>query len=93
MPRFAYTARDPAGQSVSAVLEASTRKEALRLLAVRGLTPLRLSESADAGKRIPETGKKAAAADTYPASGIRIQNRRRAWAARSACRSSRRSPI
>lgn len=71
MPRFAYTARDPSGQSVSAVLEASTRKEALRLLAVRGLTPLRLSESADAGKRISETGKKAAAADTYPASGIR----------------------
>ena len=32
MPRFAYTARDRAGKSVSADLEAPSRKDALRLL-------------------------------------------------------------
>ena len=37
MPRFEYTARDRSGQSVSAGLEASSRKDALRLLAARGL--------------------------------------------------------
>jgi type II secretory pathway component PulF len=45
MPRFAYTARDRSGQSVSAALEAPSRKEALRLLAVRGLTPVSISEA------------------------------------------------
>jgi len=37
MARFAYSARDRAGQSVSAALEASSRKDALRLLSARGL--------------------------------------------------------
>jgi general secretion pathway protein F len=37
MARFAYSARDRAGQSVSAELEASSRKDALRLLSARGL--------------------------------------------------------
>jgi len=81
MPRFAYTARDRSGRSVSAALEASTRKEALRLLAVRGLTPIRMSESAETGKRLPasakatagrpESGKNTAAVTTSPVSGIR----------------------
>lgn len=45
MPRFNYTARDGAGQSVSAGMEASSRKEALRLLAARGLSPVSVSEA------------------------------------------------
>ena len=37
MPRFAYTARDGAGQTVSAELEAPTRRDALRILGARGM--------------------------------------------------------
>jgi general secretion pathway protein F len=76
MPRFEYTARDAAGHSVAAALEASSRKEALRVLAARGLTPVRLDESAEAGQRTPasakaaagrpETGKKARGAAASP---------------------------
>jgi type II secretory pathway component PulF len=52
MPRFNYTARDRSGQPVSAAMEAPTRKEALRLLAARGLSPVSVSEAAAAnGKR------------------------------------------
>ena len=45
MPRFAYTARDRSGQSVAATLEAPSRKDALRLLAARGLQPVRVDEA------------------------------------------------
>ncbi len=44
MPTFAYSARNAAGQSLQAELEAPTRKDALRMLASRGLTPVNLSE-------------------------------------------------
>jgi type II secretory pathway component PulF len=44
MPRFAYTARDRAGQTVETILEAPSRKEAVRLLAARGLTVSTLDE-------------------------------------------------
>ena len=37
MPRFTYSARDRAGKTVADTLEAPTRKDALRLLAARGL--------------------------------------------------------
>ncbi len=37
MPRFAYTARDRAGKSVTAELEAPSRRDALRVIAARGL--------------------------------------------------------
>ena len=49
MATFAYTARDTAGKTVSAAVTAGTRKEALRLLATRGLQVLNLSESATTG--------------------------------------------
>ena len=45
MPRFAYTARDRSGQSVADTLEASSRKDAIRLLSARGLHPLRVDEA------------------------------------------------
>jgi general secretion pathway protein F len=46
MARFAYTARDRAGKSVSAELEAPSRKDALRLLGARGLQVASVSELA-----------------------------------------------
>ena len=46
MPRFAYTARDRAGKSVSADLDAPSRKDALRLLSARGLQVASVSEIA-----------------------------------------------
>ena len=45
MPRFTYTARDASGRSVAATLDASSRKEALRVLAARGLTPVSVAEA------------------------------------------------
>ena len=46
MPRFAYTARDRTGKSVAAELEAPARKDALRLLAARGLQVASVTEIA-----------------------------------------------
>ncbi len=53
MPRFAYNARDRAGKTVSAELEAPSRKDALRLLTARGLTASSVTElaAATAGKK------------------------------------------
>jgi len=49
MPSFTYTAKDTAGATVKGALEADNRKGALRQLAGRGLTPVRLQEGAPAG--------------------------------------------
>ena len=46
MPRFTYTARDRAGSAVSAELDAPSRKDALRLLAARGLQASAVAEAA-----------------------------------------------
>jgi type II secretory pathway component PulF len=54
MARFDYTARDRAGQTVSAAVEAPTRKDALRLLAARNLQPIRVDEAAGAKPRVRE---------------------------------------
>ncbi len=53
MPRFAYSARDRAGQAVAAELDAPGRKDALRLLAARGLQVTAIHEvaAAAAGKK------------------------------------------
>jgi type II secretory pathway component PulF len=61
MARFAYTARDRTGNSVTAELEAPARKDALRLLAARGLQVASVSEiAASAGaKKKPATAKTA----------------------------------
>lgn len=60
MARFAYTARDRAGQSVTAELEAPSRKDALRLLGARGLQVSAVNELAAAATA--RKGKPAAAA-------------------------------
>jgi general secretion pathway protein F len=49
MPRFAYTARDRAGQPVTSTIDAPSRKDVLRLLTARGLQPLQIDE-ASSGK-------------------------------------------
>jgi len=68
MPRFAYTARDRAGQAVAADLEAPTRKDALRLLSARGLRVASVSEITS-GKN-----GKAARSTTATARAARRQN-------------------
>jgi len=68
MARFAYTARDRAGKSLAAELDAPSRKDALRLLAARGLQVVAVDErggTASAGK--PRTAG-AAKAEANPAS-------------------------
>lgn len=61
MPRFAYTARDRAGKSVAADIEAPSRKDALRLLGARGLQVASVNELAAV---VP--GKKSAGGATAP---------------------------
>ncbi|HSI10000.1 MAG: type II secretion system F family protein [Rariglobus sp.] len=46
MPSFSYTARNRSGATVSDAVDAPTRKDALRLLTARGLTPVHVSEAA-----------------------------------------------
>ncbi len=65
MPRFDYTARSATGQSVHASIDAPSRKDAARLLAARGLQPLRLEEAsaaAPAAKSGAKSGAKTASA-------------------------------
>jgi len=50
MPKFAYSARDKSGKSVSATLEAPGRREAIRILGARGLQVASISEAAGSGK-------------------------------------------
>ncbi len=61
MPRFAYSARDRAGQAVAAELDAPGRKDALRLLAARGLQVTAINELA-AGPAGKKSGSAPAAA-------------------------------
>lgn len=51
MPSFAYTARDDRGQIVRTVLEAPSRKDAMRVLLARGLQVLDLNEAGAAAAR------------------------------------------
>lgn len=58
MPRFSYTARDRTGATSSATLEAGSRKEALRLLAARGLSPVRIDEESGPARKASPAGTK-----------------------------------
>jgi len=55
MPRFAYTARDREGRTVSAEIDAPTRRDALRLLNARGLKAGSVAEAG--GGRKPGAAK------------------------------------
>ncbi len=59
MPRFAYTARDRSGNTVTADLEAPTRKDALRVLGARGLQVAAVNEVSSAEGKA--SGRKPAA--------------------------------
>ena len=64
MPRFAYTARDRAGRTVAADLEAPSRKDALRVLSARGLQVASVNETVAApvkGAKAPPAAAPAAA--------------------------------
>ncbi len=63
MPRFAYTARDRAGKSVTADLEAPSRKDALRVLGARGLQVGSVTEMVGTG---PKAAKPAPAVRGMP---------------------------
>ncbi len=84
MPRFAFTARDRAGQSVQSTLEAPSRKDALRILAARGLQPVRVNEDAAAartagGRPAPRegTGGTTAPAAKRPRGRVRLSRAHR----------------
>ncbi len=62
MPSYRYTARDSAGQLVESVLDATSRREALRLLAGRQLQPVKLDDLAAAPRSGP-AGIKTGTAD------------------------------
>ncbi len=70
MPRFHYTARNRQGTATSAALDAPSRRDALRLLAARGLTPLRLDE-APAAAGAPSPASPPARATTAGAAPVR----------------------
>ncbi|HWZ93608.1 MAG TPA: type II secretion system F family protein [Opitutaceae bacterium] len=70
MPRFAYNARDHAGTTVSATLDAPSRKDALRLLAARGLHVTTVAEETPVRKTA--SGKPSGAASAQ-SGGSRAQ--------------------
>jgi len=55
MPSFAYTARDTEGKMVSDTVSAESRKAALRILAVRNLQPVKLTEQSES-RRVQAVG-------------------------------------
>ena len=69
MPLFAYTARDRAGKTVTADLEAPSRKEALRILMARGL------QVAVVNERAGNPGRPGVAAAAKPAANSRASRR------------------
>ena len=71
MPRFSYTARDGSGRAVSADLDASSRKDALRLLAARGLSPVSVNEASSNGKQPAAAARKPAVATNPAGSSFR----------------------
>ena len=77
MPRFAYTARDRAGKSVTAELEAPSRKDALRLLGARGLQVASVNELAAGapGKKSAGGGTASAAAAAPTVAAARAARR------------------
>jgi type II secretory pathway component PulF len=70
MPRFAYKARDQAGQTVESAIEAPSRKDALRLLSARGLSVAMVAEAAAAAVSRPTHNKRAAKAPAVSAEPV-----------------------
>ncbi|MBE7536781.1 MAG: type II secretion system F family protein [Opitutaceae bacterium] len=90
MPRFSYIARDRAGKSTASTIDAPSRKDALRLLTARGLSPLRVEEdgaSASNASTAVRTGTRAKA--TVTASGEQVVAKRRFGGAKGPTRRER----
>ncbi len=85
MPRFTYTAKDRAGESVSATIEAGSRKDVLRLLSARGLQPVRVEEAATtragvrkaAAPKNGETDPRAAGATSRRIGAVKLSRKER----------------
>jgi general secretion pathway protein F len=65
LPSFTYTARDKSGATSSGVLDAPSRRDALRRLQTRGLQPTQLTEST--GAKPARSAKKSAATAPHAA--------------------------
>jgi len=61
MPTFTYTARDRSGQNVTDQVTAPSRKDALRLLGARGLTPVSVHEKSSAKPKPPTSSSRPSA--------------------------------
>lgn len=57
MPRFTYHARNPAGKSVTDTVDAPARKDALRILAARGLQVESVTELGSAASAVNRRGR------------------------------------
>lgn len=57
MPKFSYTARDRAGKSITANLDAPSRRDALRIIAARGLQVASVTELAGGPKAVSKPEK------------------------------------
>src|SRR4051812_46304097 len=66
MARFAYTARDRSGNTVTADLDATSRKDVLRLLSARGLQVVTVTEQGGGAGRPAKAKKNAAQAAAKP---------------------------
>jgi general secretion pathway protein F len=78
MARFAYTARDRAGKTVTADLDAPSRRDALRIIAARGLqvaSVTELSTGGTAAKASPAKAEKAAVVDRGARGGAQAPKR------------------
>lgn len=75
MPRFTYSARDRAGKTVSDSLEAPNRREALRLLAARGLQVTSATEASASAPKPKARARAAAVASTTAATPTRATAR------------------
>jgi len=73
MPRFTYTAKDRAGSSVSATVDAPSRKDVLRMISARGLQPVQIEEAVSTR---PNAGRKSSAAKTAEADARALAARR-----------------
>lgn len=90
MPRFSYIAHDRAGKSTASTIDAPSRKDALRLLTARGLSPLQVEEEgASASNASTAVRTKTRAKVTVTASGEQVVAKRRLGGAKGPTRRER----
>lgn len=75
MPKFSYTARDRGGKSITADLDAPSRRDALRIIAARGLQVASVTELAGSGRAAAPKPEKQTAAAAPSRSGANAPRR------------------